>query len=169
MKYCEKAPESIRENLFTMYDRDWAILSAGTEQSFNSMTVSWGGAGTLWGKPAATVYVRPQRYTLEFLRREPLFTLGFFTPEQHGVLAPFGFKSGRDCDKYALSGIQPVFAHDTVFPDGARLVLICRKQYQQQMDPACFLDPSLDKTWYGAKDYHWMLIGEVQKVLVREE
>ena len=168
MGYHEIAPQKAREELFTLFDRDWAILSAGTKASFNSMTVSWGGAGTLWGKPAVTVYVRPQRYTLEFLRREPFFTLGFFTPQQHGLLAPFGAKSGRDCDKYALAGLKPVFLDQAVFPEGARLVLLCRKLCEQPMDPGGFCDPSIDRTFYAAKDYHHLFVGEVQQVLVKD-
>lgn len=30
---------------------------------FNSMVIGWGGLGTVWGKPAFTVYVREHRYT----------------------------------------------------------------------------------------------------------
>lgn len=51
---------------FTLFDRNWALLTAGTADDFNTMTISWGMLGTLWGKPAATVYVRESRYTLAF-------------------------------------------------------------------------------------------------------
>ena len=54
------------------------LITAGTEEQCNTMTASWGGLGVLWGAPAATVYLRPQRYTKEFVDREEYFTLAFF-------------------------------------------------------------------------------------------
>ncbi|MBR2740575.1 MAG: hypothetical protein IKD87_07890 [Oscillospiraceae bacterium] len=41
---------------FAMFDRDWALVTAGDPDSFNSMTVSWGSAGTLWNKPVIMVF-----------------------------------------------------------------------------------------------------------------
>lgn len=32
---------------FTKFDKDWALLTAGTMNDFNSMTISWGGMGTM--------------------------------------------------------------------------------------------------------------------------
>ena len=34
------------------------------------MTISWGGMGTLWGKPVVTVYVKLCRYTYGFMNEE---------------------------------------------------------------------------------------------------
>ena len=43
------------------------------------MTVSWGAMGELWGKDSVTVYIRPQRYTEEFMNAFDHFTLSFFS------------------------------------------------------------------------------------------
>jgi flavin reductase (DIM6/NTAB) family NADH-FMN oxidoreductase RutF len=44
-----------------------ALLTAINEKGeINTMTVSWGGAGILWGKQVAFVFVRPQRHTFSF-------------------------------------------------------------------------------------------------------
>ena len=43
------------------------LITAGTKEKCNTMTASWGGLGVLWGGPVATVYIRPQRYTMEFV------------------------------------------------------------------------------------------------------
>lgn len=64
-------------DIFSLFDKKWALLTAGDRASFNSMTVSWGGLGTLWGKSVATVYVRTSRFTHEFMDREGFFTLSF--------------------------------------------------------------------------------------------
>ena len=54
-------------DILSVYDKKWALLTAGNEGSFNTMTISWGGLGTIWGRPVATVYVRTSRYTHEFM------------------------------------------------------------------------------------------------------
>ncbi len=60
-------PKELNANPFTLLDNDWALLMAGDKDSFNSMTVSWGGVGVLWRKNVTTVYVRQSRYTKEFM------------------------------------------------------------------------------------------------------
>ena len=35
-------------DIFSLFDKKWALLTAGSKESFNSMTVSWGSLGTLW-------------------------------------------------------------------------------------------------------------------------
>lgn len=64
------------------------------------MTASWGQLGHLWGKNVMTVYIRPQRYTKEFVDAGDYFTVTLFDgyKKELGVL---GSKSGRDGDKIA--------------------------------------------------------------------
>lgn len=38
-----------------MISDDWALLTAGKEGDWNTMTVSWGGVGELWGKDVVFV------------------------------------------------------------------------------------------------------------------
>ena len=46
------------------------------------MTISWGGLGTLWERPVATVYVKKNRYTFEFMEESDYFTVSFYPKEQ---------------------------------------------------------------------------------------
>ena len=46
------------------------------------MTISWGGLGTLWRRPVATVYVKKNRYTFEFMEQNDYFTVSFYPQEQ---------------------------------------------------------------------------------------
>lgn len=69
-------------NVFNMFDKQWAIVTAGTTEHFNSCTVSWGSLGNIWGSagksiPIVTVYVHPARYTSEFLTDSDIFTVSF--------------------------------------------------------------------------------------------
>ena len=77
------SPEQITRSPFTLIGKDWALLTGGTPEKCNPMTVSWGGVGILWNKPVATVYVRPQRYTLGLLNENEQFTLCFFAEGTH--------------------------------------------------------------------------------------
>lgn len=58
---------SLEFNPFVKIQEQWALLGAGTMDSFNMMTVNWGGLGVIWFKDVCTVYVRESRYTKEFM------------------------------------------------------------------------------------------------------
>ena len=68
-------------DIFSEFDQVWALVTAGTPDNFNTMTISWGGMGTLWGKPVATVYIRTSRYTHEFIDANEYFTISFYPEE----------------------------------------------------------------------------------------
>ena len=68
-------------DILSVFDKKWALLTAGDKDKFNTMTVSWGGLGTIWGKPVATVYVRKSRYTHDFMEDNDYFTVSFYPEE----------------------------------------------------------------------------------------
>ncbi|MCD8186883.1 MAG: flavin reductase, partial [Rikenellaceae bacterium] len=74
---------------------------------FNTMTASWGAMGFLWNKPVAFVFVRPERYTFEFMEEYSAFTLSFMGKDQRHALKVCGSQSGRDSDKIADAGLKP--------------------------------------------------------------
>lgn len=153
--------KSLDQNVFSLIGDQWMLVSAGTPEHCNTMTASWGGLGVLWGHPVATIYIRPQRYTYEFIEQGEYFTLAFFGTEYRKALALCGAKSGRDIDKVkecgftvmAGEGGAPYFAE-------AELVLVCRKAYYQDLDPSHFLDGDI-MSHYEQHDYHRMYIGQI--------
>lgn len=148
-------------NPFEKLSKQWALVSAGSLDKFNMMTVSWGAVGVIWGKPSATVYIRHSRYTKEFVDAGDTFVLTFLKDGHRDALNTLGSKSGRDMDKMRASGLTPAAVPGGVTFDEAELVLVCRKRYVQDMPPENFLyQETLDK-WYGDKDYHTMYIGEI--------
>ncbi len=159
--------KEFKNNIVKSIADDWALLSAGNENSHNAMTVSWGGAGELWGKDVVFVFVRPQRYTKEFIDREGKFSLCFFDGEYKKELTLFGRKSGRDTDKYKETGFKPVFRDGTVFPEEASSVLICKTLAVEEINPESFIDKSIDEKNYPSKDYHKVYIAEIEKVLIK--
>lgn len=160
-------PETIGDNVFRLIGSDWMLITAGDKKSFNTMTASWGGLGVLWNKNVSTIFVRPQRYTHEFLERAGTYTLSFFDETYRGVLNFCGAKSGREVDKVKETGLTPAQT-----PGGspcfaeARLVIECRKIYFQDLNPANFLDPKIDAN-YPIRDYHRMYIGEIIACLAK--
>lgn len=122
-------------NVFELFDRQWAIVTAGSIEHYNSCTVGWGSLGNLWGptgrsRPAVTVYVHPARYTCEFLERGDTFTVSFYPPECRRALGYIGSHSGRDGDKAAAAGLTPVAFGQGVTYAEANLTFLCKKLYQ---------------------------------------
>ncbi len=151
-------------NAFSVFDRQWALVTAGQEGDFNTMTISWGGLGTLWGKPVATVYVKPVRYTHEFLDRYDKFTVSFFPETYKKALALLGSRSGRDGDKVAAAGLTPAYLDGAVTFREAERTLVCRKIYRQDLDLAA-VPAEEAAAYYAAEAPHTMYIGQVLEVL----
>jgi len=155
-------------NPFQKIGSDWMLITAGTEEKFNTMTASWGGAGVLWGKNTVTCYIRPQRYTKEFVDANDTFTLSFFKPEYKDALTLCGRVSGRDCDKITQAGLTPCFLDGTPSFKEASLVFVCRKLYKTEMLPKDFLAIENDAKWYPEHDYHTLYIAEILKAFKAE-
>lgn len=167
MPFAEKNIREIRESAVSLISDEWMLVSAGDQTGYNMMTASWGGLGEMWGKDVAIAVIRPQRYTYEFMEKAEGYTLSFYGEEgKKAVHAVCGSKSGREVDKTALTGLTPVFDGPYTYFEQARLVLCCKKVYVQDIDPACFTDPSLLEKWYQ-NDYHRAYVGAIEKVLVR--
>lgn len=154
-------PKEINENLFTLIDDDWFLLTAGDIHAFNTMTASWGGMGILWNKPVVFCFVRPQRYTYKFIESNELFTISFFDEKYREALNFCGKATGRQTDKMKATGLKPFSSPgDSVFYEQAKLMLECRKLYFSDILPENFLVESLNSN-YPKKDYHRMYIGEI--------
>lgn len=156
-------------NPYSKIAKEWMLLTAGSaEAGFNTMTCSWGHLGSLWNKPTSVVYVRPQRYTKQFVDREAYYTLCFFPPEYQKSLGYLGTHSGRDGDKVAAAGLTPVFADGYTYFAEASLVLVCRKLYRAPLTQEGFLDRSVLEANYPERDLHDLYIGAIEKVLVED-
>lgn len=164
----EITPSEIANNPFDLIGKDWALVTSGNTDKFNTMTVSWGGVGIMWGKPVTYTFIRPQRYTFEFMEANGYFSMSFFDEEQRDALKFCGSKSGRDYDKVKETGLTPAFTEDGVpYFEEAKLVLVCKKMYSQFLNEDCIEDAESVAKWYD-NDYHKMYVSEITKVLVKE-
>ena len=164
----EISVQELSFNPMTLIGNGWMLITAGTEnRGYNTMTASWGHLGHLWNKHTSVCYVRPQRYTKEFVDREALYTLCFF-PSYKKELSYLGSKSGRDEDKVAAVGLTPVFGEGYTYFAEANLVLVCRKLYRAPLTEAGFVDKDVLEKNYPQRDLHEMYVGEIVKALVVE-
>lgn len=157
----------LKENFVSMISDQWALLTSGNIQNYNMMTVSWGGIGELWGKDVCFVFVRPQRYTFEYMEKNEYFTLSFYGGEYKKELGICGSKSGRDTDKTALTGLTPIEVGDTVSFKESKVTVLLRKIAYQDMKPDGFLAPEIMGN-YKLNDFHRTYVGEIVKVLITE-
>ena len=68
----------IKENAVSLISDGWGLVTVADSDTINPMTVSWGALGEIWGKDAAFIFIRENRYTYRFLEKGGLFTLSFY-------------------------------------------------------------------------------------------
>ncbi|HPY79528.1 MAG: flavin reductase family protein [Erysipelotrichaceae bacterium] len=181
MEFKELKIKDLFINPCQMIGKEWMLISAGDEQSFNTMTASWGHIGALWGKhingrPTVEIFVRPSRYTDEFIDSNDCFSLCFFDKEYQKDLSYIGSHSGRDEDKLAKAKLHPLFVDQIPAFQEARMIIIARKLYKGKIKPEGFIDKSIIADFYDSvsghaynnASYHNVYIGEILKVLVKE-
>lgn len=164
MAFVEKTAGELGINPFTTIGKEWFLLTAGTQEAYNTMTCSWGAMGEIWGNPSVTAYIRTSRHTFGFMEEGDRFTISVFPEEYRKALAFCGSHSGRDCDKAQETGLTPVELDGVVAFAEAKLVFVCEKVYAQMMDESCFTVPELKDQFYGTDPMHKMYIGRIVKV-----
>jgi len=154
---------ALTENPFKLLDKDWMLVTAKSENKVNTMTASWGGLGVLWNKPVAFVFIRPQRYTYQFIENSEKLSLSFFTDDYRAALKLCGSKSGRDCNKIEEAGLTLLdLPSGTQGFKEARIILDCRKLFYTDLAQGTFLEQSIPKTVYPANDFHRLYIAEIE-------
>ena len=149
---------------FDTFHNQWALVTAGTETNFNTMTISWGGLGTLWSKPVATIYVKPIRYTYDYLEKNEYFTVSFYDESYKKDLGLLGRLSGRDGNKVAKTSLTPVVLGQSMTFKEAHTTLLCKKIYHQDLDISQIPEDVI-KNYYTTEAPHRMYIGEVIEVI----
>lgn len=167
MAFREVQVQELNFNPFTKIGKEWMLISAGDEKKVNTMTASWGGAGVLWGNNVVTAYIRPNRYTKEFVDSQECFSLSFFDgyKKELGVL---GTVSGRDTDKINDVGFHVTMLDQVPAFEEAKLVLVVKKLYVDNIKPERFLNSAIDEKWYPEKDYHDMYIAKILKAYIQD-
>jgi flavin reductase (DIM6/NTAB) family NADH-FMN oxidoreductase RutF len=171
----EISVKDLQLNPMEQIAHQWMLVTAGDEKNgYNTMTASWGHRGSIWGHggglPTSVIFVRPQRYTKEFVDAGEYFTLSFLPEEYRKALGYCGSKSGRDVDKIRECGFtMAAGAGGAPYMEEAELVLVCRKRYAQPMGPEFLTGESdIQSRWYPENDWHTLYIGEIVEAFVKE-
>src|SRR5512143_3642818 len=75
----------------------------------NIITLAWVGA-VCSAPPMLSISVRPSRYSYELLRRTNEFVVNVARADQVELVDLCGIVSGKDADKFALTGLHPAKA-----------------------------------------------------------
>lgn len=154
-------------NPFEQISKDWMLVTAGNEEKANTMTASWGGLGTMWGKDVAYVVIRESRFTKEFIDREGKFSLSFPSEKYRKHMKFLGTVSGRNENKIEEAGVDINYHEGVPFIDQGDVIMICRVMSATVIKPEDFVDKDIEGAWYKDKDYHTMYIAEVTDILAR--
>lgn len=157
--------ENFQENAFEMIGKDWLLITAEKDGKVNTMTASWGGVGVLWNKKVTYIFIRPKRYTKEFVDFSDRLSVCVLPNSYRKELAYLGNVSGKDEDKISNANLKVQKYEDVPYFDEARLTLICRKLYAQDLKEECFIEKDIIDKWYPEKDYHTMYVVEIEKIL----
>ena len=158
-------------DVFRMFCDRWALVTAGSPEDFNTMTVAWGSMGSLWGPPfnarsILTVYVSPARYTYKYLEENGFFTVSFFPEEYRKDLSLLGARSGRDGDKVALTSLTPKAVENGVIFEQAELSFVCKKIYSHQFELEK-VPQDMAEGIYKQMPPHTLFIGEIVEAIER--
>lgn len=152
-------------NPFTKIGEQWGLVSAGNAEKSNTMTVSWGGVGVLWGRDVVFIFIRESRYTKDFIDNGDTFSLAFLDEKYRDALNFCGSKSGRDHDKWKEAGLTPAEKCGVIYPKESETVFLCRKLAAVPVDADSFIDEGIEPRWYADHDMHTMYVGEILDVI----
>lgn len=163
----EILPKELTANAFKLIGDDWMLITASDEEKVNTMTASWGGLGVFCGKDVAFTFIRPQRYTKEFVDASDTFSLSVLPEKYRKELGYLGKVSGRNENKIANSGLTVVYDDSTPYFEEADTVIICKKMCEIDMKETDFIQEEMCSKWFANNDYHTLYISEIVKVLIK--
>ena len=144
-----------------------AILSVGTKDNYNSMTIGWSSLGSAWKKPIFTVYVKPETYTHEFMEKYDIFTVSFVKGDIYNNFILYGSISGRNFDKEKVSGTHIKFLDDGgITFEEALEVYVCKKiavshLKEEEVDKSIIDLYNSNLPVYSSTKPHTIYIGEI--------
>lgn len=165
----KKSNECYKENIFSELKNKNAILTSGDKNTgFNSLTVSWGGLGVLWGKDVCYLFVRKSRYTYSFLEKSDSITLSFLDDKYKDNVLYIGTHSGKTEDKIANANLHYTYDpdFDGAYIKEAKYCFKMKKIYQIKLDN---VSKNIKDMYYPCDDMHEMFICEIKQYLVNEE
>ncbi len=165
-------PEEISDNVFKLVGKDFFAITAGQKAHYNSMIGSGGGLGMLFKKPVTWCVLRSDRYTLELMQKEQMYTLSYFPNEHREQMLFLGSKSGRDTDKMKEVELTVVRTPSgNISFEQARLVIECKLMQITMPGLADFYSREakdyLNEAYKSLDDYRKYVWGEIVAVWIK--
>jgi flavin reductase (DIM6/NTAB) family NADH-FMN oxidoreductase RutF len=136
-----------------------AFLSTASAGKENTMTISWGFAGVIWGAPHFICAVRPQRYTKEIIDKATSFTVSIPWGGLKNELGICGSQSGRDINKAEVVKFVPGKTVDSPVVGGCQTYFECEIDYVTPLDGSA-LAPGVRESMYSG-DFHTLYFGRI--------
>lgn len=140
------------------------LVTAGTIDNFNTMTIGWGMIGTIWRKKTFIVYVKPCRYTYQFMENNDYFTVSFYDKKYKKEMGYLGSKSGKDCNKVQDVNFHPIEVNNSITFEEAKYTIICKKYYHSDINRDNVLEEDINR-YYLNEDVHRVYYGEILEII----
>ncbi|MDR6736611.1 flavin reductase [Sphingobacterium sp. 2149] len=164
-------PKDLPDNVIELFSEQWMVVTAGKENVFNSMVISWGGLGFIWEKPVAFTFINSSRYTYQFLLQESGYTLSVFSEKYRGSLRILGNKSGKSNDKVKEAGLIPIKTPSGLMAyKEARMIIECKNIMIQDLDynKASPSYQIADMYKNSPNSHHNMFISEITNIWLKK-
>ncbi|MCL2421719.1 MAG: flavin reductase family protein [Defluviitaleaceae bacterium] len=125
----------------------------------NTMTISWGFGGVMWGKPHFITVVRPVRFTWDLLKTADSFTVSVPFEGMDEELRICGVESGRDIDKSKVVTFQDAKSVASPVVAGCDAYYECKINYVDDLKGDKLA--AINEKFYPEKDWHDMIFGEI--------
>ena len=143
---------------------DGCLVTAGDFSNYNTMAIGWGMVGTIWRKKTFIVYVKPCRYTYQFMENNEYFTISFYDKKYKKEIGYLGTKSGRDCNKVEDVGFHPIEVQNSITFEEAKYTIICKKYYYTDINKDNVPSEDINR-YYLTEDVHRVYYGEIIEVV----
>lgn len=161
----EISPYEIERNTFKLIGDDWLLITAEKDGKANTMTASWGGLGVFCGKNVVFTFIRPQRYTKEFVDGAEGFSISVFPEEYRSALNYLGKVSGRDENKIEKAEITVEHSDGIPYFAESDTVILCKKMCAVDLNENNFIQKEMCDKFFAQKDFHTLYIGEIIRTL----
>ena len=144
--------------------KEGCLITAGDINNYNTMTIGWGMIGTIWRKKTFVAYVKPVRYTYQFMENNDYFTISFYDKKYIKEIGYLGSKSGRNTNKVKDVNFHPVQLDNGVTFEEAYCTIVCKKYYWSDINKENVMQIDIDR-YYSNEDVHRVYYGEIIDIL----
>ncbi|MDR0958301.1 MAG: flavin reductase family protein [Clostridiales bacterium] len=147
------------DTVMSHFSKSGGFLTVKSGDKVNTMTISWGFIGFLWGKPHFITLVRPTRYTHTLLETADSFTVSVPFGTKASELSFCGSSSGATVDKSRTVTFISSKNVESPIVEGCDMYYECKIDYRETMKDS-LIPKSILETMYK-NDLHDIYIGEI--------